>query len=100
LIDLRPVVFATALARVLEEHGYEVDFDRARGHDLAIVDADAEATATVQIRIPALDGSRRSGILSKNGSTRRVTLGSLEDLLGVVGREMPIVDGLATGRAD
>jgi hypothetical protein len=100
VIDLRPVVFATALARVLEEQGYEVDFDTAGPiHDLAIVDEDGEAPATVQIRIPALDGSRHWGWVSRGGSSDRVAVGSLQDLLGLIGAMVPLADGFATGGA-
>jgi len=101
LIDLSPVVFATALARVLEDQGYDVDFDPVGPiHDLAIVDAEVESAATVQIRIPSLDGSRRWGFVSRDGSSDRVSMRSLDDLLGLIGAMVPIAGELVNGGGD
>jgi hypothetical protein len=87
LIDLSPVLFATALGRVLTGLGYEVDLGRpVNGHEMALVSEGngGDAPIVIELRLDKTTATVFSG-----GESRRVPVGGLRDLLEVVERELP-----------
>ena len=87
LIDLSPVLLATALARVLSSMGYEVDVGESPiDPDVAVVSQRNGLQAPVVIEIPRPD--QTTATIFSGGSSRRVQVRNLRDLLEVVEHEV------------
>jgi hypothetical protein len=90
LLDLSPVLLATALGRVLSGRGYMVDIGGPDdGHDLAVVSSPSgEREATVQIQLPPLEGPATTARVIREGAERSVPVRDLQDLLALIDREL------------
>lgn len=88
-VDLSPVLLATALARVLSGVGYQVDVSDGDIHaDVAVVSERNGTRAPIVIRLPPLAGGTTMAAVSNRGTTRRVAVRHLRDLLAVIENEL------------
>lgn len=98
-VDVAPRLFATALADILSDRGYEVDCT-SDDCDLAIVEATSSASLTrLEIQLPSMTPGERRAYVTRGGSTREVSIGSLEELLTVLAAELPLEDAAQPGVA-
>jgi hypothetical protein len=89
LIDLSPVLLATALARVLAGVGYDVDLgDGVDAPDVAVVSERNGNRAPIVIELPPLTGETTIATVSNRGATRLVPVRNLRDLLAVIEHEI------------
>ena len=88
-VDLSPVLLATALARVFTGVGYEVEVgDREVAADVAVVSTKGESRVPIVIELPPLGGRRTLAKVSNHGTTRRVRVRHLQDLLRLIEIEL------------
>lgn len=97
-LDLSPMLFATALAKVLVGLGYEVDVGGPPDHHaLAVLSEPGGVGAIpVQITLPPLEGNEIRAEVADAGGSRRVQVRNLADLLaliqGIVPTPRPAID--------
>jgi hypothetical protein len=87
LLDLSPVLLATALARVLSSMGYEVDVgDPTFDADVAVVSERNGHQAPIVIELPR--PHKTTATIFRSDGSRRVQVRDLRDLLEVVEHEV------------
>lgn len=91
LIDLSPMVFATALARILRDRGYQVDIGaNGHHHDLAVVADGASGDAAVEIALASLDGPQVTAQVTDAHGCHPAEVRDLGDLLRLIEEQLPI----------
>lgn len=91
VIDLSPVLLATALARVLTGLGYEVGVGEGmEDPDVAVVSESNGQEAPVVIELPPLTGEKTVATVSNRETTRLVPVSNLRDLLAVIAHEVAV----------
>lgn len=86
LLDLSPLLFATALAKVLAGLGYEVDVGGAPDHHALAVISQPGAAAAIPLRIllSPLDSGEGTAEVTDEAGSRLVPVHSLGDLVGLI----------------
>jgi hypothetical protein len=85
-LDISPLLFATALAKVLVRLGYEVDLGGPPDHhDLAVIsEPGGGGPIPVQITLPPLESRDTAARVSEAGGSRLVPVHDLADLLRLI----------------
>lgn len=91
LIDISPVLLATALARVLVDVGYDVDLGGGLdAPDVAVVSGANGSRAPIVIELPVQTDGTTFATVTNRGDTRRVPVRNLRDLLAVIAHELSV----------
>lgn len=92
-VAVGPLLFDTALARILSERGYAVDFDPGSGYPDVVVVAEGDSppgAGGVEIALSAASENGTLARVSGPGWSRRVRMRNLDDLLRLIELEAPI----------
>jgi hypothetical protein len=91
-LDISPLLFATALAKVLVNLGYEVDVGGPPDHhDLAVIsEPGGGGPAPVQITLPSLESRETAAEVTEAGGSRLVQVHDLADLLRLIQAVAPV----------